>query len=36
MAPEILANLPYDGHKADMFSAGVVLFLLVQGIFPFG
>ena len=36
MAPEIKeGNKLYDGHKADLFSAGVVLFILVRGIFPF-
>ena len=36
MAPEIKeGGKLYDGHKADLFSAGVVLFILVRGIFPF-
>ena len=35
MAPEIKENKIYDGHKADMFSVGVILFIMVQGIFPF-
>ena len=36
MAPEIKeGNKLYDGQKADLFSAGVVLFILVRGIFPF-
>jgi len=43
IAPEIKALLkqingkvtPCDGKKADLFSIGVILFLLVKGIFPF-
>lgn len=36
MAPEILAHRPYDGFKADVFSAGVVLFMLLTAHHPFG
>jgi serine/threonine protein kinase len=35
MAPEIKEGKVYDGRKADIFSAAVVLFILVRGIFPF-
>ena len=35
MAPEIIEEKPYDGQKADVFSLGVVLFIIVHGIFPF-
>jgi serine/threonine-protein kinase SRK2 len=35
MAPEIKEGKVYDGKKADLFSAAVVLFILVRGIFPF-
>ena len=35
MAPEIKEGKVYDGRKTDMFSAGVILFIIVQGIFPF-
>lgn len=35
MAPEIKEGRVYDGAKADLFSVGVVLFILVRGIFPF-
>lgn len=35
MAPEVRARKVYDGCKADVFSAGVVLFTLIYGIFPF-
>ena len=26
---------PYNGREADLFSIGVILFLLVKGTFPF-
>jgi len=35
MAPEIKEGKKYDGEKIDMFSTGVILFIIVQGIFPF-
>lgn len=35
LAPEIRKGLVYDGTKIDTFSTGVVLYLLVRGIFPF-
>lgn len=35
MAPEIKEGKTYDGAKIDIFSVGVILFILVQGIFPF-
>ena len=35
MAPEILANQSYNGYEVDVFSAGVILFIIVNGIFPF-
>ena len=35
MAPEIKEGRTYDGKKSDMFSIGVILFVIVQGIFPF-
>jgi serine/threonine protein kinase len=35
MAPEIKEGKTYDGMKIDMFSTGVILFIIVQGIFPF-
>ena len=35
MAPEIKEGKQYDGTKADVFSLGVILFIIVQGIFPF-
>jgi len=35
MAPEIKQGQYYDGRQSDVFSAGVVLFIIVRGIFPF-
>lgn len=35
MAPEIKIGKIYNGKQIDMFSAGVILFIIVQGIFPF-
>lgn len=35
MAPEIKEGKTYDGKKIDIFSTGVILFIIVQGIFPF-
>jgi len=35
MAPEIKEGKQYNGQQVDMFSFGVILFIIVQGIFPF-
>ena len=35
MAPEIKEGKQYKGKNVDMFSIGVILFIIVQGIFPF-
>jgi len=35
MAPEILERKTYDGRLTDIFSAGVILFVIVLGKFPF-
>ncbi|CAM9752335.1 unnamed protein product, partial [Sphacelaria rigidula] len=35
MAPEVLAKRPYDGAQADLWSAGVVLFIMLAGNPPF-
>ena len=35
MAPEIKEKKKSDGRKTDIFSLGVILFVLVKGIFPF-
>ena len=36
VAPEILTAKHYDGTKADVFSLGVLLFIIVIGKFPHG
>ena len=35
MAPEIKEGKQYSGLKVDLFSTGVILFILIRGIFPF-
>jgi len=35
MAPEVLAHTGYDGSLADVWSAGVVLFIMIAGNPPF-
>lgn len=35
MSPELLANGPYHGQLADVWAAGVLLFCLVVGRFPY-
>jgi len=35
MAPEIKEGKVYDGTQVDLFSVGVIIFIIVQGIFPF-
>jgi len=35
MAPEIKEGKNYDGTQVDLFSIGVIVFIIVQGIFPF-
>lgn len=35
MAPEILSKQPYSGEKADLFAAGVLLFIMVAQHMPF-
>ena len=35
MAPEIKEGKQYDGRQVDVFSTGVILWIIVKGIFPF-
>lgn len=35
MAPEVRNGLAYDGRKSDIFSIGVILFMIVKGYWPF-
>jgi serine/threonine protein kinase len=35
MAPEVIARMPYDGAKADSWSASVVSFVILTGNPPF-
>lgn len=34
-APEILEGKPYEGTKVDVFSIGVIIFVMVTGALPY-
>ncbi len=36
MSPEVIARKQYDGVRSDIFSLGVILFILVNGVPPMG
>ena len=36
IAPEVLKSRSYDGTKVDLFSIGVMLFVIIKGQFPHG
>ena len=36
VAPEVLTDHTYDGRRVDLFSMGVLVFIMVQGKFPHG
>ena len=35
VAPEVLTSRCFDGYKADVFSCGVMLYILLTGLMPF-
>ncbi|WKY05287.1 hypothetical protein Q1695_005918 [Nippostrongylus brasiliensis] len=35
VAPEILRSIAYTGHTVDIWSSGVVLFVMVTGVMPY-
>jgi serine/threonine protein kinase len=35
MAPEVTSRASYDGIAADIFSLGVIMFVMVTGNYPF-
>jgi serine/threonine protein kinase len=35
MAPEIVTKIIYDGSLSDIWSLGIILHLMIYGVFPF-
>ena len=35
MAPELVCRIPYDGKATDVWSIGVLLYVMLTGEFPF-
>jgi serine/threonine protein kinase len=35
MSPEITMKIPYLGEPADMWALGIILYLMLEGRFPF-
>uniref|UniRef100_A0A2K6VI24 Protein kinase domain-containing protein n=2 Tax=Onchocerca TaxID=6281 RepID=A0A2K6VI24_ONCVO len=35
LAPEIIRAQPYDGYLSDMWSAGIVLYVMITGMMPY-
>jgi len=34
-APEMIANKPYEAYKADIWSSGIILYVLLSSSLPF-
>jgi MAP/microtubule affinity-regulating kinase len=35
MCPELVRKIPYNGAKADIWALGIILYLMLIGVFPF-
>ena len=33
-APEVIRHVPYDGYKADIWSLGIIIYLMITGTLP--